>query len=165
MAFSRQEYWSGLLCPPPEIFLTWMGPRLLHLLHWQAGSLPLAPPRGRDGRRVLYSSHPDGRQMRHHLKQQLLAFRKVSMGSLRVGHDWTTSLSLSRSLHSGLASFSPLVLPPPLHHSAWVQASVLFSRTFPTAAWWAPGHECCPPTPLSAPSTAHWQEPHKGSWQ
>ena len=46
MGFSRQEYWSGLPClPPGDAFLTqgWN----LHLLffqHWQAGSLPLAPP-------------------------------------------------------------------------------------------------------------------------
>ena len=42
MGLSRQEYWSGVPCPPPGG---------LHdsgnecLLHWQAGSLPLAPPR------------------------------------------------------------------------------------------------------------------------
>ena len=45
MGFSRQEYWSGLPCPPlgdlpdPGIKLT-----VLCLLHWQAGSLPLVPP-------------------------------------------------------------------------------------------------------------------------
>ena len=48
MEFFRQEYWSGLPLPPPGIFpspgsnLHLFG--LLHLLHWQAGSLPLAPP-------------------------------------------------------------------------------------------------------------------------
>ena len=44
MGFFRQEYWSGLLCPPPGVFPTqgsnWS---LLPLLHWQMGSLPLAP--------------------------------------------------------------------------------------------------------------------------
>ena len=45
MGFSRQEYWSGLPCPPPEMFPTQeLNPCLLHLLHWQASSLPLAPP-------------------------------------------------------------------------------------------------------------------------
>ena len=45
MAFSRQEYWSGWPCPPPGIFQTQgSNPCLLCLLHWQAGSLPLAPP-------------------------------------------------------------------------------------------------------------------------
>ena len=39
IGFSRQGYWSELSCPPPGIF-----PSLLHLLHWQTGSLPLAPP-------------------------------------------------------------------------------------------------------------------------
>ena len=45
MGFSRQGYWSGLPCPPlgdlsnSEIKLR------SRLLHWQLGSLPLAPPR------------------------------------------------------------------------------------------------------------------------
>ena len=45
LGVSRQEYWRGLLCPPsgalpdPGIKL-----RSLYLLHWQAGSLPLAQP-------------------------------------------------------------------------------------------------------------------------
>ena len=42
MGFSRQEYWIGLPCPPPVIFPTQgSNPRLVHLLHWQEGSLPL----------------------------------------------------------------------------------------------------------------------------
>ena len=42
MEFSRQEYWSGLPFPSPEIFLTQgLNPRL-HLLHWQADSLLLS---------------------------------------------------------------------------------------------------------------------------
>ena len=46
MGFSREEYWSGLPCPPsgdlpnPGIELA----SLLGILHWQAGSLPLVPP-------------------------------------------------------------------------------------------------------------------------
>ena len=45
MGFSKQEYWSGLPCLPPGD-LPWLGDQtwVLHLLHWQAGSLPLAPP-------------------------------------------------------------------------------------------------------------------------
>ena len=45
MGFSRQEYWSRLLCPPPG-YLPYPGinPRLLCLLHWQVGHLPLALP-------------------------------------------------------------------------------------------------------------------------
>ena len=45
MGFSRQEYWSELLCPPskdlpnPESCLP-----LSCLLHWKMGSLPIAPP-------------------------------------------------------------------------------------------------------------------------
>ena len=49
MGLSKQEYWSGLPCPPagdlpdpgiePHISLF-----LLCVLHWQVGSLPVAPP-------------------------------------------------------------------------------------------------------------------------
>ena len=50
--FSRQEYWSRLPRPPPGdlpdpgiYFLTQgSNPLLSCLLHWQAASLPLAPP-------------------------------------------------------------------------------------------------------------------------
>ena len=42
---SRQEYWSGLPCPPPGIFLAHgLNPSLSSLLHWPAGNLPLVPP-------------------------------------------------------------------------------------------------------------------------
>ena len=45
MGFSRQEHWSESPCPPPGHLLTHRSnPRLLHLLHWQVGSLPLVPP-------------------------------------------------------------------------------------------------------------------------
>ena len=45
VGFSRQEYWSELPYPPPGDLLTHgSNSRLLHLLHWQVGSLPLAPP-------------------------------------------------------------------------------------------------------------------------
>ena len=45
MGFSKQEYWSGLPCPPPGIFRTQgLNPHLLCFLHWQVGSLPLVPP-------------------------------------------------------------------------------------------------------------------------
>ena len=50
LGFSRQEYWSGLPCPP-SVNLPDLGIKpALCLLHWQAGSLLLAPP----GKHVLY---------------------------------------------------------------------------------------------------------------
>ena len=47
---SRKEYWIGLPCRPPGDFPMGIFPQglylhLLHLLHWQAGSSPLVPPR------------------------------------------------------------------------------------------------------------------------
>ena len=46
MGFSKQEYWNGLLCPPPgNLPNPDIKPESLsHFLHWQAGSLPLAVP-------------------------------------------------------------------------------------------------------------------------
>ena len=48
VGFSRQEHWSGLPCPSPRFPIQGSNPRLLRLLHWQAGSVPLAP-RGKIG--------------------------------------------------------------------------------------------------------------------
>ena len=40
--FSSQEYWSGLLCPPPgDLPDPGFEPASFSLLHWQAGSLKL----------------------------------------------------------------------------------------------------------------------------
>ena len=43
--FSRQEYWSGLPCPPPGV-IPYLGIKLasLCLLHWHLGSLLQAQP-------------------------------------------------------------------------------------------------------------------------
>ena len=45
MGLSRQEYWSGLLCPPPGDLSNphWNWTHISCLLHWQVGSLPFAP--------------------------------------------------------------------------------------------------------------------------
>ena len=44
MGFFKQEYWSGLLCPPPGDLPNQGNLHILCLLHWQTSSLPLAPP-------------------------------------------------------------------------------------------------------------------------
>ena len=45
IGFSRQEYWSGFACPPPgDLPDPGIKRASLSLLHWQEGSLPLAPP-------------------------------------------------------------------------------------------------------------------------
>ena len=45
MQLFRQEYWSGLLFPPPgDLLIQGSNLCLLHLLPWQADSLPLLPP-------------------------------------------------------------------------------------------------------------------------
>ena len=46
--FSRQEYWSGLPCPPrgdlPDPGIKPVSLTCVSYLHWQAGSLPPEPP-------------------------------------------------------------------------------------------------------------------------
>ena len=44
VGFSRQEYWSGLLCPSPGDLIKDLICVSLHLLYWQSGSLPLVLP-------------------------------------------------------------------------------------------------------------------------
>ena len=45
VGLSRLESWSRLPCTSPgDLPDPGMEPSLLHLLHWQEGSLPLAPP-------------------------------------------------------------------------------------------------------------------------
>ena len=45
MGFSRQESWSGVPFPSPgDLPNPGIEPASLRLLHWEAGSLPLAPP-------------------------------------------------------------------------------------------------------------------------
>ena len=44
IVFSRQEYWSGLPCPPPGDLPDLGIKPVSYLLHWHMGSLPLVPP-------------------------------------------------------------------------------------------------------------------------
>ena len=57
MGFSKQGYWSGLPLPSLQGNFQTQGLslRLLSLLHWQAGSLPLEPPGKPHG---LWSKYP-----------------------------------------------------------------------------------------------------------
>ena len=54
MEFSRPEYWSGLPCPPPmDLPDPGSEPTSRVSCVWQAGSLPLAPPRKPSAIRIL----------------------------------------------------------------------------------------------------------------
>ena len=59
MGFSRQEYWSELPCPSPGDLPSTRDPtRVSRLLHWQAGSCPLAPP-GKPRHALVFSVTTD----------------------------------------------------------------------------------------------------------
>ena len=70
------------------IFLTQgLNPHLLYLLHWQAVSLPLAPP----GEKAM-ATYSNTLAWRIPWAEE--PGRLQSMKSRRVGHDWVISLSL-----------------------------------------------------------------------
>ena len=94
MGFSRQEYWSELPCPPPEIFPTW-GPNLhlLHLLHWQAGCLPLVLP-GNPITRVLLINSKSPFQRLLPWKPNLWSHFSLSFLRIRSWNKDTNSNSL-----------------------------------------------------------------------
>lgn len=56
MRFSRQKYWTGLSCPPPGGLHDRDQMKSRHLLHWQTGSLPLAPPGKQAGAEYIENS-------------------------------------------------------------------------------------------------------------
>ena len=83
MGFSRQEHWSELPCPlPGDLLKPKIQTTSLCLLHWQAGSLPLAPP----GRRRQW--HPTPVLLPAKSKGQREEPGGLQcVGSRRVGHD------------------------------------------------------------------------------
>ena len=67
MGLSRQEYWNELPCPPPrDLPDQGLNLCLLHLLHWQMGSLPLAPP----GKQYIYKGPDDSVLMGQNQKER-----------------------------------------------------------------------------------------------
>ena len=97
--FFRQEHWSGLPCPPPGDLPTQrLNLSLLHLLHWQAGCLPLVPP----GKPWLYS------------EVKLLSHVRLFATPWTITNQAPSSMGFSRQEYcSGLPFPSPGDLPDP----------------------------------------------------
>ena len=82
-------------------------PCLLSLLHWQVGSLPLAPPGKHTFDFIIHLSAlrmekemaPHSSTLAWKIPWMKEPGRLQSMGSLRIGHEWATSLSLFTLLH------------------------------------------------------------------
>ena len=102
MGFPRQEYWSSCHFLLQGIFLTQRSNSCL--LHWQVDSLVLSYQespmvltcgcREGSGTPLQYSSTPAWKSPWTEEPERL-----QSMGSLRLGHDWATSLSLFTFMH------------------------------------------------------------------
>ena len=113
MGFSRQEYWSGVPCPPPgDLPDPGLNPGLFHLLHWQADSLPLASPgkpkRELPGRNARFGSF---RVFTEHSSPQLT---------------WDLSVRIAFLLHRKPTSTTALFIPVP----SWTWSNV--RMTWPT---------------------------------
>ena len=108
MGLSRQEYWSGLLFPlPDDIVNPGIKPQSLCLMRWHAEFLLLLLFYHQDHLRSseAFRSASEKAMAPH---SSTLAWKipwteepggLKSMGSLRVGHDWATSFSLSTFMH------------------------------------------------------------------
>ena len=101
MGFSRQEYWMCHYALLQGIFPTQgSNPGLLCLLHWQAGSLPLAPPR-----------KPKTNMK---VKVKLLSLVWLFATSWPVAYQAPQSMEFSRQEYwSGLPFLSPGDFPDP----------------------------------------------------
>ena len=74
---------------------------LLCLLHWQVDSLPLVPPGGKAHISCIWAplTAPHSSSLAWKIPWTEEPGRLQSMGSLRVRHDWVTSLSLFTFMH------------------------------------------------------------------
>ena len=92
MEFSRQEYWSELPCLPQVIFPTRESTlSLLCHLHWQAGSIPLAPPGSRHTQTHIYPhthTHTHNGILLSHKKEWNNAIRSNMDGSRDYHIKW-----------------------------------------------------------------------------
>ena len=111
MGFLRQEYWRELPFPPPVDFpnsgIEFTSPS------WQADSLPLSH-QGSPYFYIVFLKIKVEKAMAPHSSTLASKIpcteepgRLQSMGLLRVGHDWATSLSLSLSC-TGEGNGNPL---------------------------------------------------------
>ena len=113
MGFSRQEHWSGLPCPPPgDLPDPGIEPSLLCRLHWQAVSLPLAPP----GEPKLSNT----------LSLHIMAFPHSSVGKASASNVGNQGSIPGSGSSPGEANGSPLqysCLENPMDKGSW-QATV-----------------------------------------
>ena len=136
MDFSRQEYWSGCHFLLQGIFLTQgLNLHFLRLLHWQADSLPLAPP-GKSHLNLWLMSNTNFK-----IKWEDLNFYKASgerKGDLYIVLEksaWVPSNLYSFSLKW----FSLLFTHPVVSNSLWLHGQQHTRPLFPS-----PCLEVCP---------------------
>ena len=118
IGFSRQEYWSGLLCPPPgDLPCPGIKAYLLCLLHWQVGSLPLAPP----GKPVLYEVSANTIHFQDGFPRRLGGWCWLLAGNLSevVGY---SSAHIYLQLGLSLATWASS------QHGSWISGAILPSQ-------------------------------------
>ena len=105
MEFSMQEYWSKLPFLLQRIFPTQgLNPGLLYLLHWQVGSLPLAPPLKSKENGELFFNEP--------YKKYIGVVKQSSfrlLGHLRWWEIWSLTVRTLQGLHRASFPVPPSV--------------------------------------------------------
>ena len=100
MGFSREEYWSRLLCfPPGDLLNPGIKPESLMSPAWKAGSLLLAPP-GKPFEMVIIAVMMiESSDLHPHLP------RGITCGLLKITHTWLLSQRLCGYWSSSLRCF------------------------------------------------------------
>ena len=146
LGFSREECWSGLSFPSQGIFLTQESNLCpLHLLHWQADSLPLAPP-GKPGHilHLIVKQFSAPIPMDDMAGPRCFTSKPCSSFSVRIRCrdpliQWDYMFQKQFTLHpQRLAPQRPSALPQDLKFSQ--QYQVKAQNTFPT---WTASIQCC----------------------
>ena len=136
MGFARQEYWSGVPLPSPtrghstpkwrkletgfRVVINGRTQDYVSVIHWSEKAM--APHSSTLAWKIPWTEEPG---------------RLQSMGSLRVGHDWGTSISLSRSC-IGEGNANPLqcsCLENPRDGGAWWAAIYGVAQSWTQLKW------------------------------
>ena len=155
MGFSRQEYWSELPFPSQVIFPV-QGLKLclfcLRHWHWQAGSLPTAPP----GKCLLQSSN------NRHSNWNLQYFlRKKKKENISKWRPWAPCNSSDSAFHFNLLEVISVHRIKAKAHQGWNilipnEALVSFTWGDQTARMWTAPFSYMPFVGRSVPADSLW---------
>ena len=136
--FFRQDYWSGLPCLLPDDLLNpGIKPGLLSLLHWQVGSLPLAPPGAKSGDKLIRYVNS---KLEWNASVSLNFFRKFSLVQFSrsfvsdFATSWTAACQASLAITNSWSPSKPMSIESvmPSNHLILCHPLLLLPSIFPS---------------------------------